>query len=321
MVGNPVYDHAGHRGSWLFRMLAPVAAALVLTGCGGQSSSDPDGATCDAPTPRFEETLAQDDHREVVVHFTCENATQAATVYLPTGSGPHPAVVWVHGDGPQRRLRFGPGVIGTLVAAGIAILSYDKRGVGDSEGVCCPGDKGSFDPLAADAIGAVNAIRTLPGINPSEVGLIGASQAGWVVPIAAARSPDVAFTVLVDGPTVTQGEELLYSVLTGEEGGGGGVLSKQAITYRLKQAGPSGFDPRPFLERSRVPGLWLYGADDRSIPVDQSRAILERLRSVGKDVTIITFPGAGHGLLDIPPSDSRALPTLVDWLVKRVHVP
>jgi dipeptidyl aminopeptidase/acylaminoacyl peptidase len=302
-------------------LLVPAAAALVLTACGDASTSDADNARCNTPTPRFEETQAHGDHSEVGVHFTCEGATQAATVYLPAGSGPHPAVVWVHGNGPQTRLRYGPGVTGALVQAGIAILSYDKRGVGDSQGVCCPGDQGHFNLLAADAMGAVNALRALPGVNPSQVGLIGASQAGWIVPIAAARSPNVAFTAVVDGPTVTQGEERLYSVLTGEEGGGGGVLSKQAINYRLKQAGPSGFDPLPFLQNMRAPGLWLYGGEDRSIPVDQSRAILERLKSAGKDFTVITFPDAGHGLLDIPSSDPRALPTLLDWLAHRVHVP
>jgi dipeptidyl aminopeptidase/acylaminoacyl peptidase len=71
----------------------------------------------------------------------------------------------------------------------------------------------------------------------------------------------------------------------------------------------------------RVPGLWLYGGEDASIPVDQSRAILERLQRAGRDVTVTTFPGAGHGLLDLPPSDPRALPSLVDWILKRVHVP
>jgi pimeloyl-ACP methyl ester carboxylesterase len=168
----------------------------------------------------------------VVVHFTCEGGIQVASVYLPAGPGPHPGVVWVHGNGPQTRLHYGPGVTGALVQAGIAILSYDKRGLGDSQGVCCPGDQGHFNLLAADAMGAINALRAMPDINPNQVGLIGASQAGWIIPIAAARSPDVAFTAVVDGPAVTQSEELLYSFLTGEEGGGGGVLSRQAINYR-----------------------------------------------------------------------------------------
>jgi dienelactone hydrolase len=300
-------------------LLLSAIGALSLSVCGEAAKSDPETASCNAPAPRFGETESRGDHDEVTVRFTCEGATQAGTVYLPTGEGPHPAVVWVHGDGPKKRLDYGPGLTGELVKAGMAILTYDKRGVGESQGLCCPGDEGHFNLLAADAIGAVNALRAMARINPREVGLIGGSQAGWIVPTAAARSSNIAFTALVDGPTVSQGEELLYSVLTGEEGGAGGVLSKQAIYYRLKQAGPSGFDPFPFLNKMNVPGLWLYGGADRSIPVDRCEAILDRLRSSGKDFTVMTFLGAGHGLLDSPPSDPRALPTLVQWLLRHVH--
>ena len=106
-------------------------------------------------------------------------------------------------------------------------------------------------------------------------------------------------------------------MLTGEEGGGGGVLSKQAISYRLERTGPSGFDPRPFLAQMTVPGLWAYGGADRSIPGDESRAVLSSLRGQGKDFTVVVFPGAGHGLLDDRPSDPRALATVVRWVARR----
>lgn len=135
--------------------------------------------------------------------------------------------------------------------------------------------------------------------------------------VAAARSRSIGFVAIADGPTVTNGEELLYSLLTGEEGGGGGVLSKREIEYRLKQAGRIGFDPLPYLRQVSVPSLWLYGLKDRSVPVDDCIAVLRALRVRGKDITIIAFPNAGHGLLDAPPSDPGALPALVDWVVHR----
>jgi hypothetical protein len=46
-------------------------------------------------------------------------------------------------------------VVPGLVAAGFAVLSYDKRGVGQSEGACCPGDQGHFNLLTADVEGAI----------------------------------------------------------------------------------------------------------------------------------------------------------------------
>jgi pimeloyl-ACP methyl ester carboxylesterase len=53
-----------------------------------------------------------------------------------------------------------------------------------------------------------------------------------------------------------------------------------------------------------VPGIWVYGRQDRSIPAEKSAATLERLRKTGKDFTVVLFPGAGHGLLDTPPVPS-----------------
>jgi dipeptidyl aminopeptidase/acylaminoacyl peptidase len=53
----------------------------------------------------------------------------------------------------------------------------------------------------------------------------------------------------------------------------------------------------------RIPALWLYGTADREVPVDQSVALLDGLKAQGKDFTVVTFPDAGHGLLDsLPPT-------------------
>jgi len=305
--------HAMRPGRWLWLAAAVV---LFLSQACGETESDPESARCEAPNPILGDVQVLSDHSEVAVRFTCVGASLSGTAYLPSGSGAHPAVVWVSGDGPHKRLAFGS-LVAAFVGAGVAFLSYDKRGVGESEGVCCPGDYGHFNLLAADAVGAVNAMRKLPGIDPHSVGLLGASQAGWIVPVAAARSRSIAFTALADAPAVSQGEELLYSLLTGEEGGGGGVLSKQAISYRLNRTGPSGFDPRKSLAQMTVPGIWAYGGADKSIPADECAEIIRSLKATGKDFTVVVFPGAGHGLLDDRPSDPRALPALVRWVVQR----
>jgi len=140
-------------------------------------------------------------------------------------------------------------------------------------------------------------------------------------PLAAARfGHPLAFTALVDAPAVSHGEEKLYSRLTGEEGGMPSGLSPEEIDRRLDEAGPSGFDPRPYLARMTSPGLWLYGGRDLSQPTSRSVAVLEHLRRTrAKRFTIRVFPQAGHGLLDVPPSDRRALPTLVRWVREQVR--
>jgi pimeloyl-ACP methyl ester carboxylesterase len=69
-----------------------------------------------------------------------------------------------------------------------------------------------------------------------------------------------------------------------------------------------------------IPGIWVYGRQDRSIPAEKSAATLERLRKTqNKDFTVVLFPHAGHGLLDTPPTDPRAMPTLLAWIQKHVR--
>jgi len=302
--------------------LAAATTLFFLGAYSGRSWSDPASARCDAPPVTFGAKRVLSDRQEVEVHFTCAGAALAGTLTLPKGAGPHPALVWVHGSGDGGRLTYhGAPLVRTLVRSGLAVLSYDKRGVGESQGVCCPGDDDHFNLLAADVVGAVNALRSRPDIDRKQIGLLGASQAGWIVPVAVARSHHrVAFTALVDAPTTTTGEERLYSRLAGEDKPG--TLSPQKKVEIARRLKPSGFDPAPFLKQMTVPGLWLYGGQDKSIPAEKSAAILDELRKTqAKDFTVRVFPNAGHGLLDVPPTDPKALPAIVAWILTRVHVP
>jgi uncharacterized protein len=298
-----------------------VVVALGVTAPGTSGAPDPASARCARPPVTFGKVAVFSDHREILVRFSCMRASLAGTLYLPRGSGRHPAAVWVPGSGPTPRLRFPKGVLPTLVRSGVAMLSWDKRGVGTSSGQCCPADSGHFNLLAADVDGALNVLRSRRDIDRRRIGIVGASQAGWIVPLAVARfGHALAFTAMVDAPAVSYGEEQLYSRLTGEEGGMPSGLSPAEIDQRLDEAGPSGFDPRPYLARMTSPGLWLYGGQDLSQPTARSVAALEHIKRAGaRKFSVRVFPQAGHGLLDLPPSDPRALPTLVRWVHKRIR--
>jgi alpha-beta hydrolase superfamily lysophospholipase len=110
--------------------------------------------------------------------------------------------VWLHGSGEEPRLSYGP-LVASYVGDGIAFFSYDKRGVGDSEGKCCPDVYGHFNLVTADAVGAAAAVRRSPQIDPNRVGFLGASAAGWVAPRAAETSKHVAFLAIAS-PGVLQ---------------------------------------------------------------------------------------------------------------------
>jgi pimeloyl-ACP methyl ester carboxylesterase len=306
------------------RIAAAAAAALAVVAVGtvlvvtlvSPSVDDPDTAHCDRPPVSVGAERALADHREVDVQFTCVGAVQAGTIYLPGDDGQHPALVWIHGAGQARRLPYAFDMIGQLVHAGVAVLSYDKRGVGQSQGVCCPGDAGHFNLLTADAIGAVSVLRSRPEIDPSRVGLFGASQAGWIAPRAAVEA-HAAFLALASAPTVTERTANLYERLAS---GQQGRLSTEEISRRLEEAGSPGYDPLPDLEQLTVPGLWEFGTADTRTPVDESVAILDTLKAAGNNITVVVFPNAGHGLLDTPPTDPDAGPTMIRWILDHAQV-
>jgi pimeloyl-ACP methyl ester carboxylesterase len=139
--------------------------------------------------------------RREAVRFAHEEVTLAGTITWPMTAGPHPAVVLIHGSGPQPRdhavLRW---IADFFALNGIAVLGYDKRGVGESTGNW--NDAGMED-LAGDALAAIALLHGRPQVRPDQVGLWGISQGGWIAPLAAAGSPDVAFIILVSGAGVS----------------------------------------------------------------------------------------------------------------------
>lgn len=296
--------------------LATLAAGalLLISGCGGGGLSDPPGARCDHPRASFGRRTTTPDHVEVPVQFTCVNTTLKGTLYLPKVRGRSPALVWVHAAGPAERLRWGA-FTGAFVHAGYAVFSFDKRGVGASQGRCCPGDKGHFNLATADVVGAVDAIRSSAPVDPARLGLFGASQAGWIAPRAAVDSGHVAFVVLAAPGIVTFGQEARYEQLTGGNGSDKPFPSEAQIAENLGM--PSGFDVVPYLRRMNVPTLWLLAGRDQEIPRAASLKILRRLKAGGKEYTIKVYPRAGHGLFDVPPTSPQVLPDTLAWL--RAH--
>jgi uncharacterized protein len=248
------------------------------------------------------------------VRYRCVGTNLNGTLYLPPRAGPHPALIWVHAAGPATRLRWGA-FTRAYVDAGFDVFSFDKRGAGASGGKCCPGDHGHFNLATADVVGAIAAIRSRAEIDPAHVGLIGASQAGWIVPRAAVDSGHVAFVALAAPGVVTFDQEHRYERLTGGYGSDKPFPPEAAIAQKLGE--PSGFDVVPYLRRMSVPALWLIAGRDQEIPRAATLAILERLRASGKDYTIKLYPQANHGLFDAPPTSPHALPDTLAWL--RTH--
>lgn len=236
---------------------------------------------------------------QLEVRFKSAGATLSGTLTVPPGPGPHPAVAWVHGSGRTTRAYL-PDLQALLVHHGVAVLAFDKRGIGQSGG-SYPGESphpATIDTLARDAEAAVRFLAGLPEIDHDRVGLAGHSQAGWIIPLAASREPAVRFAVIFSGPAVTADENDDYQNLTGE-GETPPTLSEEEIDARVLADGPGGIDPVPWIRALHIPVLWLYGGLDQHIPPRLSIRRLEPIAAEpGRRFTIESFPRANHALVE-----------------------
>jgi pimeloyl-ACP methyl ester carboxylesterase len=143
-------------------------------------------------------------YRTEGVQFTGGGVRLAGTLYTPRGQGPHPAVVIIHGSGPETRADYA--FYARLFARnGIAALAYDKRGAGASTGETYGTDYGGY---AEDAVAAVRMLARRLGIAPDRVGLMGVSEAEWVGPLAAVLAPEVAFLAVTSAAGTSPAEQV-----------------------------------------------------------------------------------------------------------------
>jgi hypothetical protein len=243
-------------------------------------------------------------------------ARLAAAVRLPdVGSGGvakaatparerYPGAVLVHGSGRVTGEELLDRAGRRLTAMGFAVLAYDKRGVGGSTGEYTsigPGNSDRmFDLLAEDALAGITALKARRDIDPSRVGLVGFSQAGWIMPLAASRSRDVAFVVIISGPAVSVGEEIAYSNFAGEAPGSEQGVADAEIERRMQAfKGPHGYDPVPVLRTLATPSFWILGEKDRSIPLARTVSTLRDIaRTEQRPITLHVIPGVNHRLMD-----------------------
>ena len=278
-----------------------------------------------------------------------DGVTLAAS-YSPAGET---AVVALHGAGEGTR----EGLLyehlhRALPPAGIGVVTFDRRGEGESTG---DASRGRFRLQATDALAVLDAV------DAQRIGLWGYSQGGWVAPLAAATSGRVAFLVLVASTGVTPSEQMTYA--TAEQLRSAGydeVVVARALELRRRfeewvhGRGREGeeqlradlgvaldedwfgqlflppvllddegcalwieemdFDPRPVFAQTRVPTLCFFGDADSWTPVKPS---VRAWRDARPDAEIVVIPGAEH---DLTLQDGTLAPEyerrLIDWLTR-----
>jgi hypothetical protein len=236
--------------------------------------------------------------KEVI--FVSEGVSLSGTIFTPEKV--QSAVVIIHGSGQEKRMiEFAT----TLAKNGIAVLTYDKRGVGKSEGIYAGPevgtnniDFGNLNLLSSDASAAVNALSKSLSNSEIPIGLIGGSQAGWIIPLVAEKNNKVKFMTIFSGALITPKEQLRFQFYTnGNE--------KFWDTHSEEDARKHIFtDPDRYefvdtnlndvLSKLSIPGFWIFGGKDIQVPVNLSIEYLEVLKSKGKNYGYKLFPALGH---------------------------
>jgi pimeloyl-ACP methyl ester carboxylesterase len=160
------------------------------------------------PYPYVEEEVAYDSLKT--------GPRFAGTLTKPQGNGRFPAVLLITGSGPQNRDEELVGhkpflvIADDLTRRGIAVLRVDDRGVGGTTGDMKTATSSDF---VEDVLAGVAFLKSRADVDPRRIGLVGHSEGGLIAPMAAVRSPDVAFIVMIAGPGM-RGRELLAKQAT-----------------------------------------------------------------------------------------------------------
>jgi Dipeptidyl aminopeptidases/acylaminoacyl-peptidases len=265
-----------------------------------------------------------------VVHFTSEDGTNlTGLLTLPATSGPYPAIMSLHGSEPGTKDNFGSQQTSAFMAShGIAVLTYDKRGVGESEGSYVEAaTERNLNLIAQDAIAGVEYLKARPEIKADQIGLTGFSQAGWVIPLAASGSKDIAYFIILSGPVTSVGHEDLFSTYT-NDGESANNYSQEVIAKRLADTPPSGFDSTPIIANLDQLGLWIWGDQDKSQPAFESENNLKEIIAQGKsNFSYVMLVDADHNLQQTTQGLFNEIPysagyhpdyykTILEWLSK-----
>ena len=249
-----------------------------------------------------------------------------ATLTIPSGAGPWPAVVLVHGSGPNDRDE----TVGAnkpfrdlatgLASRGIAVLRYDKRTMVHRARVAALKDFTVQQEVIDDALEAVKTLRAHPDIDPKRVFVLGHSLGGMLIPRIGTADPTIAGLIVLAGPASPLEEAIVRQTryLTMADGtisteeqqaidGAAAVANSvralrpgEANSGRMIAGAPAsywldlrGYDAPSAAARVKPPLLILHGERDYQVTTDEFARWRAALGS-RRDVTSRSYPELNH---------------------------
>lgn len=227
-----------------------------------------------------------------------------------------PAVLFMHGAGTGQHTAFRE-TARALASAGVVAMVPDKRL--DTYTT----RERDYAEMAADYLDSLEVLRARPEVDPSRVGVYGESEGGWIAPIAAATSPDVAFLIQVSSPVVSPRQQAAFATDSYLRNLGVPQALLRAIPRGVGAHVPGGgfeyadFDVRPYQRAVTQPTLIVYGTDDASMPTIQGAEIMiNDMAAAGNgQYTVRYFEGANHGIR----VDGVLVPEFLDVLARWVQ--
>jgi len=245
------------------------------------------------------------------------------TLAMPVGKGPFPAVVLVHGSGPNDRdetveaakpfrdLAWG------LASRGIAVLRYEKRTRQHGSKLASLPDFTVRQETVDDAVAAAALLRGTEGINPARVYVLGHSLGAMLVPRIGQQDPKIAGFIVMAGAAKPLEDVILEQVtyLAGLDGtvsdaekqqieglrqevdkvkalqpGATGAVLGAPASYWLDLRG---YNPPETAKALGRPLLVLQGERDYQVTLDNFEAWKKALAG-RKDVTFKSYPRLNH---------------------------
>jgi hypothetical protein len=235
------------------------------------------------------------------------------TLTVPHGKGPWPAVVLVHGSGPNDRDESVGGVkvfrdlAEGLATRGIAVLRYDKRTKVYPQQCAADPNFTMTRETVEDAVLAAALLRKQDVIDPRRVFVLGHSQGGYMMPRIMQADPTLAGVIVMAG-NARPLEELIVEqseYLFGLEGGMTAARQAQlealrrdpwrafpGVTEKYK-ADLKDYNPPALAAGSPVPMLIVQGERDYQVRVkdfDLWKTGLARK----KNATLRSYPKLNH---------------------------
>lgn len=228
------------------------------------------------------------------VKFFSEGKKIAGILHIPDGKNP-PCVIASHGllssKDSEKYIKLGE----MISCQGIALLRFDFRGIGQSEG---SEKDNTISKKLIDLESAIDFIRSYPGLS-KKIGLVGSSLGGFLSLIQASKDHEIS--AIVTWATPLRMEDLRFK--------------KQNQDYPLPP--DDFFEDLPrhklLLVLHKISNcLVIHGEKDELVPVEQSLEIFHHL-SLPKEVHIIG--GADHRLT-APDHREVAIRLTVEWFKK-----